>query len=118
MGQWHCRNCGDLIYCMEDSGNAPMQRATMPRMTTPSTTRMLLSELNPHRYRPEPHCITCLDLLVPTDRVEFVTPEWVTVGPSILILWHANEVCATSTIVARYLDASTSWAAFGRSPWV
>ena len=76
----------------------------MPRMTTTMTTTcMLLSELHPHRHGNEPHCITCLGPLVPTDRVEFVTPAWVTVGPATLILWHANEACATSVYVAKYL---------------
>ena len=77
----------------------------MPRMPT-TTTRALVSELGPHRYRPRvPHCLACLYRLLDQDLVEFVTPARLPVTAWGPIVWHASESCATSVYVVQYLAA-------------
>ena len=78
-----------------------------------TTTRALLSALNPLRSYRTPHCIACMTELLPNDLVEFVTPSWVEGVPLILreppLMWHANEACATSAYVRTYLRIANRW---------
>lgn len=95
------QNSGDFITAIKGSGSFCRQRATMVGMTT---ARALLGALRSDRYHPHvPHCFTCRVELLPDDLVEFVTPAWATVAGVPLVLWHANENCATSSYVMTYL---------------